>query len=274
MSRLARRYALAQTAKPKASQMILRVFEDKNSLARAAAAQASALIRSAIAHGGSVRVVAATGTSQFEFLGALTETSGVEWKRVELFHLDEYIGLPTDHRASFCKFLQERLIGKAKIGQYHLLNGAADPSEIIQRVGAAITLSPIDIVFAGIGENGHLAFNDPPADFQTEEPYIVVHLDERCRQQQVNEGWFQELSDVPRSAISMSIRQILKAQEIICVVPDGRKARAIQACFEGAVSPLAPASILRTHAQATVYLDQNSARLLSRDTISAFAPTA
>jgi glucosamine-6-phosphate deaminase len=254
--------------------MILRVFEDKNSLARAAAAQAAAVIRSGIAHRGRVRVVAATGTSQFEFLDVLTAISGVEWKHVELFHLDEFIGLPTDHPASFCKFLQERLIGKTGIGQYHLLNGDADPSKVIHHVGEAINLSPIDITFTGIGENGHLAFNDPPADFQTEEPYIVVHLDERCRQQQVGEGWFPDLSDVPKHAISMSIRQILKAQEIICVAPDARKARAIQACFEGEISPLTPASILRTHAHATVYLDQDSARLLSPGTISAFAATA
>jgi len=254
--------------------MILRVFEDKNSLAIAAAAQAAVVIRSGIAHRGRVRVVAATGTSQFEFLDALTATSGIDWKRVELFHLDEYIGLPTDHPASFCKFLQERLICKTQIGQYHLLNGDADPSKVIHRVGEAITLSPIDIAFVGVGENGHLAFNDPPADFQTEEPYIVVHLDEQCRQQQVGEGWFQDLSQVPERAISMSIRQILKAQEIICVVPDARKARAIQACFEGEISPLAPASILRTHVHATVYLDQDSARLLRRGTISALAETA
>jgi glucosamine-6-phosphate deaminase len=253
--------------------MILRVFEDKNSLAIAAAAQAAAVIRSGIAHRGRVRVVAATGTSQFEFLDALTATSGIDWKCVELFHLDEYIGLPTDHPASFCKFLRERLIGKTQIGQYHLLNGDADSSEVIHRVGAAITSSPIDIAFTGIGENGHLAFNDPPADFHTEDPYIVVYLDERCRQQQVGEGWFQELSDVPKRAISMSIRQILKAQEIICVASDARKARAIQACFEGEVSPLAPASILQTHGHATVYLDQYSARLLSPGTISAFAAT-
>jgi len=254
--------------------MILRVFDDKNSLARTAAAQAAAAIRSVIAHRGRARAVAATGASQFEFLDVLATTPSVEWKKVELFHLDEYIGLPINHPASFCKFLQERLIGKTEISNYHLLNGNADPAEVILYASEAITLSPIDIAFVGIGENGHLAFNDPPADFQTEEPYIIVHLDEACRQQQVGEGWFQNLSDVPTRAISMSIRQILKAKEIICVAPDARKARAIQACFEGEISPLAPASILRTHSNTTIYLDQKSAGLLSPGTLSAFAASA
>jgi glucosamine-6-phosphate deaminase len=254
--------------------MILRVFDDKNSLARTAADQAAAGIRSGIAHRGCVRVVAATGASQFEFLAVLAATPSIEWRRVELFHLDEYIGLPMNHSASFCKFLQERLIGKTEIINHHMLNGEADPAEVIRQASKAITQSPIDIAFVGIGENGHLAFNDPPADFQTEEPYAIVHLDEACRQQQVGEGWFQNLSDVPKRAISMCIRQILKANEIICVVPDARKARAIQACFEGEISPLVPASILRTHPNTTIYLDQKSAALLCAGTLSAFAPTA
>src|SRR5437773_333056 len=123
--------------------------------------------------------------------------------------------------------------------------------------------APIDIAFLGIGENGHLAFNDPPADFQTEEPYLIVNLDEACRQQQVGEAWFSDISQVPKQALSMSVRQILKAKEILAVVPDSRKAQAVKACFEGEISPMAPASILRTHLNATVYLDRNSAALLS-----------
>jgi glucosamine-6-phosphate deaminase len=251
--------------------MILRIFEDKSSLARAAAAQAAGAIRSGIAHRGRARVVAATGASQIDFLDMLTTAPGVDWKKVELFHLDEYIGLPENHPASFCKFLQQRLIGKTGISDYHLLVGNADPAEVRHLAGEAIALSPIDVAFVGIGENGHLAFNDPPADFQTEEPYIIVHLDEACRQQQVGEGWFQNLSDVPQQAISMSIRQILKSREILCIAPDARKARAIQACFDGEISPRAPASILRTHPNTIVYLDQNSAGLLSPGTISEFA---
>lgn len=251
--------------------MILRIFEDKSSLARAAAVQAAGTIRSGIALRGRARVVAATGASQIDFLEMLTTTPGVNWKKVELFHLDEYIGLPENHPASCCKFLRQRLIGKTEISDYHLLIGNADPAEVTHLAGEAIALSPIDVAFVGIGENGHLAFNDPPADFQTEEPYVIVHLDEACRQQQVGEGWFQNLSDVPQQAISMSIRQILKSREILCIAPDARKARAIQACFDGEISPHAPASILRTHPNTIVYLDQNSAGLLSPGTISAFA---
>ncbi len=250
--------------------MILKVFEDKNSLARTAAAQAALAITSAITFRGRARVVAATGASQFEFLEVLTATPCIDWKKVELFHLDEYIGLPMNHPASFCKFLQERLIDKTGIRATHLLNGSANPAEMIHLASDAITRSPIDIAFVGIGENGHLAFNDPPADFQTEEPYIIVHLDEPCRRQQVGEGWFHELSEVPKRAISMSIRQILKAKEIICVAPDARKAKAIQACFEGEIGPLAPASILRTHPNAIIYLDRESAGLLSPAALSAF----
>jgi glucosamine-6-phosphate deaminase len=254
--------------------MILKVFEDKPSLARAAADQAATTIRSAIANQGSARVIAATGTSQLEFLDALTNIRGINWKQVELFHLDEYIGLPSNHPASFRKYIQEHLIDTTGITNYRLLDGTTDPSEVIRDVNAAISRSPIDIAFTGIGENGHLAFNDPPADFQTEEPYIIVELDAACRQQQVGEGWFASLSDVPARAISMSIRQVLKAKEILCIVPDARKARAIQACFEGEISAMAPASILRTHSNTTIYLDRQSSALLKPSTLSAFAASA
>ena len=254
--------------------MVVRVFEERNSLGQEAAAQATTAIRDAIAKRGRARVVAASAASQFEFLETLTATPGIDWKCVELFHLDEYIGLPMSHPASFCKFLQERLIGKTGITQHHLLNGEEDPAEVIRRTNQAISAAPIDIAFVGIGENGHLAFNDPPADFETEEPYIVVSLDEACRQQQVGEGWFEELAAVPKRAISMSVRQVLKAKEIVAVVPGPKKAQAIKACFDGQISPMAPASILRTHANATIYLDRESAALLSPATLSALAATA
>jgi glucosamine-6-phosphate deaminase len=157
----------------------------------------------------------------------------------------------------------EQLVKKTGIKHYHLLDGdAADPSAAVREVGSQLASAPIDIAFLGIGENGHIAFNDPPADFKTEEPYIIVNLDEACRQQQVGEAWFANLSQVPKQAISMSARQILKAKEILAVVPDNRKAQAIKACFEGEISPMAPASILRRHPNATVYLDTNSASLL------------
>jgi glucosamine-6-phosphate deaminase len=254
--------------------MILKVFEDKASLARAAADQAATAVTGAIRDRGKARVIAASAASQFEFLEALTNTPGIDWKRVELFHLDEYIGLPMSHPASFCKFLQERLIGKAGITSYHLLNGEENPVKVIRETSRFLSAAPIDVAFVGIGENGHLAFNDPPADFETEEPFIVVNLDEACRLQQVGEGWFKDLSTVPTQAISMSVRQVMKSKEILAVVPDSRKAHAIKACFDGEISPMAPSSILRTHPSATVYLDRHSAALLSRKTLSAFAASA
>jgi glucosamine-6-phosphate deaminase len=254
--------------------MVLKVFDDRVSLGRTAAAQAAAAIRRATADRGQARVVAASAASQFEFLEVLTATPDIDWKRVELFHLDEYIGLPMNHPASFCKFLQERLIDKTGITNYHLLNPEDDPAEVIRRTSKAISASPIDVSFVGIGENGHLAFNDPPANFETEEPYIVVNLDEACREQQVAEGWFKDLSAVPKQAVSMSVRQVLKAREILAVVPGPRKAQAIKACFDGPISPMAPSSILRTHPQATIYLDKQSAALLSPATLSALAASA
>ena len=242
--------------------MNLRVFDDKGELGREAARQAAAAIRGALKEHNSARIIAATGASQFEFLDALTAAADIDWARVELFHLDEYVGLPITHPASFRKYLQERLIQKTGIKHYHLLDGEKDPTEVIGRVGQAILSSPIDVAFLGIGENGHLAFNDPPADFETEEPFLVVNLDEACRRQQVGEGWFAKLEDVPVQAISMSVRQILKSGEIICIAPDSRKAAAVRMCLEGDISPLAPASILRTHPNTTLFLDRNSAALL------------
>ncbi|MGC2057703.1 MAG: glucosamine-6-phosphate deaminase [Candidatus Sulfotelmatobacter sp.] len=244
--------------------MVFKVFNDKNSLAKAAAQTAAAAIRSAIQESGHARVIAATGTSQFEFLAALTGSADIDWGRVELFHLDEYIGLPATHPASFRRILLDRLVNKTGIVKFHPLDGdARDVSDVIRQVGKALASAAVDIAFVGVGENGHLAFNDPPADFNTEEPYLIVNLDEACRRQQVGEGWFGDISQVPRQAISMSIRQILKAKEILAVVPDSRKAQAVKACFEGEVSPMAPASILRTHDNADVYLDKESASLLS-----------
>jgi glucosamine-6-phosphate deaminase len=243
--------------------MDIKVFKDKVSLASAAATQAATSIRKAIAGKGAARIIAATGASQFEFLEALTAMPDIDWKRVEMFHLDEYIGLPLSHPASFRAYLLKRLINKVGITRYHLLDGESDPASVAREVGGKLTSAPIDVAFVGIGENGHLAFNDPPADFKTEEPYLVVHLDEACRRQQMGEGWFATLADVPLTALSMSVRQILKAQEIICIVPDARKARAVAACFEGEISPDAPASILRTHSRCTVYLDNDSAALLT-----------
>ncbi|HKD50775.1 MAG TPA: glucosamine-6-phosphate deaminase [Candidatus Acidoferrum sp.] len=251
--------------------MVIKSYDDKASLARAAAAQAANSLRAAIERNGNSRIIAATGASQFEFLDALTGMPNIEWPRVELFHLDEYIGLPVSHPASFRKYLRERLINKTGITNYHFLEGDGDVLKVVSKVSAELTASPIDIAFVGIGENGHLAFNDPPADFQTEESYLIVELDEACRRQQVGEGWFKDLSEVPQHAISMSVRQMLKAKEILCIVPDARKAPAVKACFEGEIGPMAPASMLRTHGNTTIFLDQYSAALLSPEKRKAFA---
>jgi len=254
--------------------MMVRVFDDKKSLGEAAAELASKAIRRAISAQGVARIIAATGMSQVDFLDALTRDDKIDWRKVEMFHLDEYVGLPLAHPASFRKYLFERLIHKVGLTNYHLLDGTGDANETVRVVGDALRSAPVDVAFVGIGENGHLAFNDPPADFQTEEPYLIVTLDEACVRQQVGEGWFANISEVPPQAISMSVRQILKAKEIVCVVPDARKALAVELCFDGEISPMAPASILRTHSAATIYLDRASASLLSPGTISALTATA
>ena len=243
--------------------MTVEVFDSKRELGAAAARDASAIIRAAVDERGEARVVAATGASQFEFLDALVGEQGIDWGRVVFFHLDEYVSLPESHPASFRKYLRERLAGRVRAGAFHFIDGEApDPRAECRRLGELISRREVDVAFVGIGENGHLAFNDPPADFETEEPYLVVNLDEACRRQQVGEGWFASLEEVPGRAISMSIRQILKARRVICVVPDARKARAVRDCVESAVSPLRPASALRRHPGATVYLDRESAALL------------
>ena len=244
-------------------QSKIEILADKYSLAQAAADHAARCLRRALSHQGSARLVAATGASQFEFLDALISASNIDWSRVELFHLDEYVGLPPTHPASFRKYLFDRLIHKTGITSYHLLDGDGDAEGSIARIGAELQSNPVDVLFAGIGENGHLAFNDPPADFEVADPYLIVRLDEACRQQQVNEGWFAKLEDVPDKAISMSVRQILCAKEIIAVVPDMRKATAVKACLEGEISVMMPASILRTHPNTTIYLDADSASLLT-----------
>ena len=235
-------------------------------MSRAAARQAVRVMQEAIAARGQARIIAATGASQFDFLEALTASPDVDWQAVEMFHLDEYVGLPIDHPASFRRYLLERLIDKTSIPRFHLLDAERDAEAAARTVGESLSAAPIDVAFVGIGENGHLAFNDPPADFDTDKPYIVVELDEACRQQQVGEGWFPSVEAVPRQAVSMSIRQIMKANTIICVVPDGRKAAAVKSTLEGEITPIVPASILRRHEDVTVYLDSDSAALLDAAT--------
>jgi glucosamine-6-phosphate deaminase len=244
--------------------MIVHLFPNRSSLAHAAADHAATSIRATISQLGRCRVVLATGASQLEFLDTLTKARNVDWSKLEAFHLDEYVGLPVTHPASFRKYLLERVIGKTGIQNYHFLEGdAADLESAIEKVSRALTAAPVDIAFVGIGENGHIAFNDPPADFETEDPYIVVNLDDACRRQQVGEGWFTDISQVPTEAISMTPRQILRAQEILAIVPDLRKAGAVKLCLEGEIHPMAPASILRRHSNVTVFLDGDSSSQLS-----------
>jgi glucosamine-6-phosphate deaminase len=245
--------------------MQVRVFPDRESMSRAAADAAAARIREAIAEHGDARIVAATGGSQLDFLRHLCAATNVAWARVELFHLDEYIGVPASHPASFRRMLREHLIDKTGIVNYHMVDADQDSETVRAKVGAEITRRDIDVAFIGIGENGHLAFNDPPADFTTTEPYLEVTLDDACRRQQVGEGWFRILDDVPRRAISMSIQQILKARQILVIVPDARKAAAVKAALEGKVTPLVPASILQTHPAVTLYLDEPAASALSAE---------
>lgn len=229
---------------------------------------AASLIRKFIKEKGQANIILATGASQFETLSYLIKEEEIDWSKVVMFHLDEYIGLPESSPASFRKYLKERFLEKVPpIKAAYLVNGEADPSAECYRLKNIIEKYPIDVALVGIGENGHLAFNDPPADFDVEEPYIIVDLDEQCRQQQFNEGWFPSISDVPLQAISMSIKQICKSAHIICSVPDSRKAEAVKNCLEEAVSNLFPASILRLHPNCTYYLDNESAKHLSPETI-------
>lgn len=245
--------------------MDVRVFDDKQQLGRAAAADAAQAVREALASRREANIVLATGASQFEVLDALARAEDVEWGQVTCFHLDEYVGMPATHPASFRKYLKERFVDKLPKppAAFHYISGERDLSQELERLETLIASKPTDVALIGIGENGHLAFNDPPADFDTEEPYLVVELDEACRRQQLGEGWFASLEDVPRQAISMSIRQILKAGKIICSVPDERKAQAVKNAVEGPITPEVPASILQRHGDATIYLDRNSASLLS-----------
>lgn len=233
-----------------------------------AASFAATSLRKLVQTQDTARLIAATGASQLLFLDELSKEVSIDWSRVELFHLDEYVGIGPEHPASFARYIRDRIIDPLNISRYHLLTGSRDIDEIIRISNAAISSAPTDLAFVGIGENGHLAFNDPPADFETEEPYLVVELDQACRQQQVNEGWFPTLPDVPTRAISMSVRQILKSREIICVVPGPQKAEAVRAALEGPISPEVPASILRTHSHVTFFLDYEAASQLTETGVS------
>lgn len=247
------------------------VFADKAAIGAAAATDGGAHIQAAIAANGRANVILATGVSQFEMIDALVGMAGIDWSKVTAFHLDEYIGLPFSHPASFRRYLKERFADRVgSLGTFHTIDGEADdPEAETRRLDAVIGAHPIDVAFIGIGENGHLAFNDPPADFTTEKPYIIVTLDDACRRQQMGEGWFERLEDVPARAISMSIRHILKSRNLIVSTPDSRKAEAVKGAVEGEISPFFPASILQTHPRCRLYLDPSSQAGLGKSTTTA-----
>jgi glucosamine-6-phosphate deaminase len=237
------------------------VSENKKDLGLKAATKGAEFIRKVIEEKGEANIIVATGASQFEMLAALVMEK-IDWTKVTAFHLDEYIGIPESHPASFRKYLRERFASLVPLNKFNYVNGEIDPEKECRRLGEIIKKHPIDVAFVGIGENGHLAFNDPPADFETEDPYLVVTLDDNCKRQQMGEGWFPTLDSVPERAISMSIKQIMKSKAIICSVPDLRKAEAVRKTLEDPVSPEIPASVLRTHSQTWLYLDKDSASFL------------
>jgi glucosamine-6-phosphate deaminase len=237
------------------------ISNNREELGKKAAAKGADLIRKAIKKRGEASIIVATGASQFQMLEALVKED-VDWTKVTSFHLDEYIGLPDTHPASFRKYLKERFADKVPLRAFIYVNGDDDPVAECKRLGKIISDHQIDVAFVGIGENGHLAFNDPPADFETEVPYIIVNLDDACRQQQLGEGWFKSFEEVPERAISMSIKQIMKSKAVICTVPDLRKADAVRKTLKEKISPVVPASVLRQHDSAWLYLDKNSSSML------------
>jgi glucosamine-6-phosphate deaminase len=244
--------------------MKLTVEPDAASLGIAAGNAATTLIIKTIREKGHANIILGTGASQFETLKQLTASPDIDWHKVVMFHLDEYIGLPDTHPASFRRYLKERFLDHVpSLRAYYFIDGNADPVKECMRLSYLIGARPIDVALAGIGENGHLAFNDPPADFETKEPYVVAQLDEACRQQQLGEGWFKTIDEVPPAAISMSVHQIMKSKQIICSVPYLRKANAVKNCLEQPISNLYPASILRRHPDCRLFLDVHSASLLS-----------
>ncbi|MBR1965093.1 MAG: glucosamine-6-phosphate deaminase [Lentisphaeria bacterium] len=246
--------------------MNLVICKDKLTCGAEAAKFGAEKIRQAIAAQGECRIILATGASQFEMLSALLNEEGIDWSKVTMFHLDEYVGLPVTHPASFRKYLTERFVEKlpVKMKEVNLVEGdAADLKASISALGKKIAEKPIDVCFIGIGENGHIAFNDPPADFDTEEPYLIVNLDDVCRNQQLGEGWFPNFEAVPKQAVSMSVRQIMKSRCIVNTVPDARKAHAIKITFEEELSPMHPASVIRLHPDCRTFCDIPAAAELS-----------
>lgn len=241
---------------------------DRLAMGRYSALEAAAHLRHCLAGQSECNLVIATGSSQFEVLDNLVSQPDIDWSRINGFHLDEYLGLSSSHSASFCGYLAKRFVDRVPLKSFYYLDGTKVPESLRSQASEQIAGRTIDLLLCGIGENGHLAFNDPPADFVTQEPYLIVELDEACRKQQVGEGWFDSLEQVPTQAISMSIAQILKAKKILCSVPDHRKAEAVRNTVEGEVSPQTPASALKQHSDVTLVLDSASSTLLSPAVLS------
>jgi len=244
----------------------INIYHKKSEMGKAAAKKAAEIIQATLKIKPKACFVAATGTSQFEFLEFLCKHRGIEWNKTEMFHLDEYVGIPPTHPASFRCYLTNRIVKRIHPGKVNFIKGDAPNLTLeCERLSKLISIKSIDVAFVGIGENGHLAFNDPPADFETKKSYIVVKLDEVCRKQQVGEGWFSTLEEVPEKAITMSINEIIRAINIICICPDKRKAIAVKNCLsdEANITPEHPASILKKHPRVYCYLDERSGSLLS-----------
>jgi glucosamine-6-phosphate deaminase len=248
------------------SPIQIQISPDPQTNGRMAARHGAGLIRAAISQRGEATIIIATGASQFEMIEALLKEPNIAWEKVTAFHLDEYVGISVNHPASFRLYLWKRFHSQLPVPlrAFHYITGEGDPETECRRLNGLIKHATVDVCFAGVGENSHLAFNDPPADFETDQSYLVVELDEACRRQQWGEGWFKSFDEVPRRAISMSIRQILKAAAIIITAPDQRKAEAIRHTLEGEMTPQVPASILQRHANACFFLDTASASLLRR----------
>jgi len=242
--------------------MNIATFSTKEEMGAAAAAHGVSKLQAVLAEKGSASFIVATGASQFEMLAKLAEAD-LPWNKLTGFHLDEYVGLSINHEASFRKYLWERFVSRLPLplAAFHFLDGEEDADAECRRASELIEQTSIDVAFVGIGENGHLAFNDPPADFETDQPYLTVDLDDACRQQQFGEGWFPSLDAVPRQAISMSVRQIMKSDAIVCTVPDERKAEAVKNATQGPVTPEVPASILQEHPDCQLFLDAAAASL-------------
>lgn len=238
--------------------MVIHVSDDPGRLGRKAAGMVAECLSEIISTAGEARMVVSTGSSQFELFQALVKED-VDWPKVEVFHLDEYIGLPVSHRASFRKYLYERFINLVPVKQFYGVDVEGDIGERINYLTSEIRKRPIDLGLIGIGVNGHIAFNDPPADFKTRDAYIVVELDEVCRMQQVSEGWFGKIGEVPEKAVSMSVWQIMQCRRIISVVPHSVKADAVFKTLTSSLTPMIPATMLKTHTDWNLFLDRMSA---------------